>query len=54
MEGRYDWQYNMIVTQSTGAIKYSFSDSVEEKGTIVRKKPTAAKCPSGQCVKSWQ
>ena len=30
----------MIVTQTTGAIKYSVSDSVEEKGTIVnRKKP---------------
>ena len=30
----------MIVTQNTGAIKYSVSDSVEEKGTIVkRKKP---------------
>ena len=34
------WQYNVIVTQNTGAIKYSVSDSVEEKGTIVkRKKP---------------
>ena len=34
------WQYNVIVTQITGVIKYSFSDSVEEKGTIVnRKKP---------------
>ena len=30
----------MIVTQNIGAIKYSVSDSVEEKGTIVkRKKP---------------
>ena len=30
----------MIVTQNTGAIKYSVSDSVEEKGTTVkRKKP---------------
>ena len=30
----------MIVTQNTGAIKYSVSDSVEEKGTIMkRKKP---------------
>ena len=34
------WQYNVIVTQNTGVIKYSVSDSVEEKGTIVkRKKP---------------
>ena len=34
------WQYNVTVTQNTGAIKYSVSDSVEEKGTIVkRKKP---------------
>ena len=33
-------QYNIIVTQNTGAIEYSVSDSVEEKGTIVnRKKP---------------
>ena len=30
----------LIVTQITGAIKYSVSDSVEEKGTTVnRKKP---------------
>ena len=30
----------MIVTQITGTIKYSISDSVKEKGTIVnRKKP---------------
>ena len=29
----------MIVTQNTGAIKYSVSDSVEEKATIVKKKP---------------
>ena len=41
------WQYNVIVTQTTGAIKYSVSDSVEEKGTIVnRKKPPV--------LKSWQ
>ena len=33
------WQYNMIVIQNTGAIKYSVSDSVEEKGIIVKKKP---------------
>ena len=33
------WQYNVIVTQTIGAIKYSVSDSVEEKGTIVKKKP---------------
>ena len=33
------WQYNMIVTQNTGAIKYSVSDTVEEKGTIVKKEP---------------
>ena len=34
------WQYNVIVTQTTGAIKYSVSDSVKEKVTIVnRKKP---------------
>ena len=34
------WQYNVIVTQTTGAIKYSARDSVEEKGTILnRKKP---------------
>ena len=33
------WQ--VIVTQITGVIKYSVSDSVEEKGTIVnRKKPS--------------
>ena len=44
------WQYNMIVIQNTGAIEYSVSDSVEEKGTIVKK--TASKYPSGQCVKS--
>ena len=29
----------MIVTQNTGAIKYSVIDSVEEKGTIVKKPP---------------
>ena len=28
----------MIVTQTTGAIKYSVSDSVEGKGTIVNRK----------------
>ena len=33
------WQYNVIVTQNTGVIKYSVSDSVEEKGTIVKKPP---------------
>ena len=34
------WQYNVILTQNTGAIKYSVSNSVKEKGTIVkRKKP---------------
>ena len=33
-------QYNVIVTQTTGAIKYLVSDSVEEKGTMVNiKKP---------------
>ena len=33
-------EYNVIVTQTTGAIKHSVSDSVEEKGTTVnRKKP---------------
>ena len=33
-------QYNAIVTQTTGVIKYLVSDSVKEKGTIVkRKKP---------------
>ena len=32
------WQYNVIVTQATGVIKYSVSDSVEEKGTIVNRK----------------
>ena len=37
--------YNVIVTQNTGAIKYSVSDSVEEKGTTVkRKKPPCSKC----------
>ena len=37
------WQ--VIVTQTTGAIKYSVSDSVEEKGTIVnRKKPSVHAC----------
>ena len=29
----------MIVSQNTDAIKYSVSDSVEEKGKIVKKKP---------------
>ena len=29
----------MIVTQNTGAIKYSLSYSVKEKGTIVKKNP---------------
>ena len=39
------WQYNVIVTQTTGAIKYSVSDSVKEKGTTVnRKKPLVATC----------
>ena len=33
------WQYNMIVIQNTGVIKYSVSDSVEEKGTTMKKKP---------------
>ena len=34
------WQYNVIVTQTTGAIKYAVSDSVKEKGTTLnRKKP---------------
>ena len=34
------WQYNVIVTQNTGVIKYLVSDSVEEKGTTVkREKP---------------
>ena len=28
----------MIVTQNTGAIKYSVSDSVKEKGTTVKRK----------------
>ena len=28
----------MIVTQNTGSIKYSVSDSVEEKGTTVKRK----------------
>ena len=33
-------QYDVIVTQNTDAIKYPVSDSVKEKGTIVkRKKP---------------
>ena len=32
------WQYNVIVTQNIGAIKYSVSDSVEEKGTILKRK----------------
>ena len=32
------WQYNVIVTQTTGVIKYSVSGSVEKKGTIVNKK----------------
>ena len=32
----------MIVTQNTGVIKYSVSDSVEEKGIIVKK--TASNC----------
>ena len=31
------WQYNVIVTQSTGAINCSVSDSVEEKGTTEKK-----------------
>ena len=30
----------MIVIQNTGAIKYSLSDSVEEKGTTVKRKKT--------------
>ena len=29
----------MILTQNTGAITYSVSDSVEEKGIIVKKEP---------------
>ena len=34
------WQYNVIVTQTTGTIKYSVSNTVKEKGTIVnRMKP---------------
>ena len=32
------WQYNVIVTQATGVIKYSVSDSVDEKGTNVNRK----------------
>ena len=32
------WQYNVIITQATGVIKYSVSNSVEEKGTIVNRK----------------
>ena len=31
-------QYNVILTQNTGAIKYSVSDSVKEKGNIVKRK----------------
>ena len=32
------WQYNVIVTQTTGAIKYSVSDSVEEKDITMNRK----------------
>ena len=34
----WHWQYNVIVTQTTGVIKYSVSSSIEKKGTIVNKK----------------
>ena len=40
------WQYNVILTQNTGAIKYSVSDSVEEKG---EKKETTSKCLVSVC-----
>ena len=46
------WQYNVIVTKTAGAIKYSVSDSVEEKGTIVNRRNCWYK--SSQCVKSLQ
>ena len=39
------WQ--VIVTQITGVIKYSVSDSVEEK-------ERNRQYMSGQCVKGWQ
>ena len=32
------WQYKVIITQATGVIKYSVSNSVKEKGTIVNRK----------------
>ena len=49
------WQYNVILTKNTGAIKYSVSDSVEAgKGHNCEQKETASKCWSGQRVKSWQ
>ena len=44
------WQYNVIVTLTTGAIKYSVSDCVEEKGTTVnRKKPPVYVSADGAC-----
>ena len=46
------WQYDVIVTQTTGVIKYSVIDSVDEKGTIVNRKKLAYMF--GQCVKSLQ
>ena len=49
------WQYNVIVTQTTGTITYSVSDTVKAKDTIVNRKkpPVHVQVMSGQCVKSW-